>query len=161
MGEDQGSNRFGRHRYGGPEGDCHSIEDDIEHVGAELAVFWQRRGIDTVFLGFEDHWQDNETKTFTNWTEERAERACWESAKNFDLVLTHNEHGDYGHIHHVLVHNSVQWHPHLVTFAPHNQGTVTLTVPPGTYTLDELPLHGNIIQSFHIEQHRNSYKEPV
>ena len=129
--------------------------------GAELAAFWQRRSIGTVFLGFEDHWHDNEQKQFTRWTEERAKRACWNLAKDFDLVLTHNETGDYGHIHHVLVHNSVQWHPHLVTFAPPGAGTVTHTVPLDTYKLDELPMHGDIIAGFHIIQHQNSYKEPV
>ena len=129
--------------------------------GAELAAFWQRRGIDTVFLGFEDHWHDNELKQFTRWTEERAERACWNLAKDFDLVLTHDQSGDYGHIHHVLVHNSVQWHPHLVTFAPPGQGTVTHTVPLDTYKLDELPMHGDIIAGFHIIQHQNNYKESV
>jgi LmbE family N-acetylglucosaminyl deacetylase len=128
--------------------------------GAELAAFWQRRRINTVFLGFEDHWHDNELKQFTRWTEERAERACWALAKDFDLVLTHDESGDYGHIHHVLVHNSVQWHPHLVTFAPPGQGT-TYTVPDSAYSLDELPLHANIIAGFHVMQHQNSYKEPV
>ena len=129
--------------------------------GAELSNFWQRRGIDTVFLGFEDHWHDNEQKQFTRWTEERAERACWALARDFDLVLTHDESGDYGHIHHVLVHRAVQWHPHLVTFAPPGQGTVTHTVPLDAYKLDELPMHGDIIAGFHIIQHQNSYKEPA
>jgi len=129
--------------------------------GVEISAFWQRRGIDCVFLGFEDHWYDNETKTFSRWTEERAERACWELAKNFDLVLTHDEHGDYGHIHHVLVHHSVQWHPHLVTFAPLGKGTVTLDVPLNAYSLDELPQHRDIVKNFHHTQHQNSYKEPV
>jgi hypothetical protein len=76
------------------------------------------------------------------------------------LILTHDEDGDYGHIHHRLVHDAVARHYNLVTFAPHNQGTVTLTVPSDTYTLSELPLHGDIIRSFHIAEHKNSYKEP-
>jgi LmbE family N-acetylglucosaminyl deacetylase len=129
--------------------------------GAEMSEFWQRRNIDCVFLGFEDHWHDNEQKQFTKWSKSSAERACWELAKNFDLVLTHDENGDYGHIHHVLVHNAVQQHPHLIKFAPPGQGTVMYTVPEGTYSIDELPQHGSIIQSFHSVQHQNSYKEPI
>jgi LmbE family N-acetylglucosaminyl deacetylase len=129
--------------------------------GAELSEFWQRRGIDCVFLGFEDHWPDVQQKQFTQWSQQHATAACWNLAKDFDLVLTHDQHGDYGHIHHVLVHNSVQQHPHLVTFAPPGQGTVTYTVPEGTYSIDELPQHGSIIQSFHSEKHQNSYKEPA
>ncbi len=128
--------------------------------GAELSAFWHRRNIRTVFLGFEDHWHDNEQKQFTRWTEESADSACWRLARDYDLVLTHDEQGDYGHIHHALVHRAVQWHPRLVTFAPPGQGTVTLSVPPGTYTIDELPLHGSVIQGFHNTQHQNSYKEP-
>jgi LmbE family N-acetylglucosaminyl deacetylase len=134
---------------------------DTDPRGTELAAFWQRRGINTVFLGFEDHWHDNEQQQFTRWSATDAVTACWNLAQAYDLILTHGADGDYGHIHHQLVHDSVTRHYNVVTFAPHNQGTVTLSVPPGTYTLDELPLHGDIIRSFHIDQHRNSYKEPV
>lgn len=130
-----------------------------DHRGAEMAAFWQRRNIPTVFLGFEDDWHDNEQKQFTRWSEEHAERACWELAKKYDLVLTHDEFGDYGHIHHQLVHNAVKWHPHLVTFAPVNSGTVSYTLPADTYSIEELPQHGSIIQGFHTNQHSNSYKE--
>jgi LmbE family N-acetylglucosaminyl deacetylase len=133
---------------------------DTDPRGSELSAFWQRRGIGTVFLGFEDWWEDDVQKQFTRWRSEHAAEACWNLAQDYDLILTHDADGDYGHIHHQLVHDAVARHYNVVTFAPHNQGTVTLAVPPGTYTLDELPLHGNIIQSFHIEQHRNSYKEP-
>ena len=126
--------------------------------GRELAAFWQRRGIPCVFLGFEDHWHDQEQKQFTRWTEESAERACWNLARQYDLVLTHNESGDYGHIHHQLVHRAVAWHPRLITFAPPGDG-VTYSVPTDAYSLDELPQHGKIIAGFHPTIHKNSYKE--
>jgi len=129
--------------------------------GQELADFWRRRGIDCVFLGFEDHCHDNEQKQFTKWSEERAERVCWQLAKDFDLVLTHDEHGDYGHIHHLLVHRAVRQHPCLVTFARPGEGTVMHAVPDSAYNLDELPRHGNIIAGFHPTQHQNSYKEHI
>jgi len=60
----------------------------------------------------------------------------------------------------VLVHRAVQWHPRLVTFARPGEG-VTYTIPPGTYTLDELPMHKVIIASFHSNEHQNSYKETL
>jgi LmbE family N-acetylglucosaminyl deacetylase len=126
--------------------------------GAEMSAFWQRRNIDTVFLGFEDHWHDNEQKRFTCWDPEHARQACWNLANKYDLVLTHDEHGDYGHIHHRIVHDAVKHHPRLVTFAPPGQG-VTYTVPAGTYNISELPMHGEIVQGFHHNEHRNSYKE--
>jgi hypothetical protein len=127
--------------------------------GAELNEFWTRRGIPCIFLGFEDHWHDNEQNQFTCWSSMDAEAACQLLAKDYDLVLTHDEHGDYGHIHHRLVHSSVKGHPNLVTFAPPGQGT-TYTVPPGAYKLEELPQHRDIVAGFHNTQHQNSYKEP-
>ena len=48
--------------------------------GQELSAFWKQRGIECVFLGFEDHWHDNEQKVFTRWPEESADRACWHLA---------------------------------------------------------------------------------
>lgn len=125
--------------------------------GAELAAFWRKRNIDCVFLGFVDDYRDLETKTLSF----DAESAAWdlqELADHYDLVLTHDEHGDYGHLHHVFVHNCVKHHPRLITFARPGQGT-SYTVPSGTYSLDELPQHGEIIAGFHSHEHKNSYKE--
>lgn len=127
--------------------------------GRELQQFWQRRGIPCVFLGFEDHWHDNEQQRLTRWLGTDADAACRGLAKDFDLVLTHDEHGDYGHIHHQLVHTAVADHKQLVTFAPPGQGTVTYAVPPDTYSIDELPLHGEIVRGFHPILHQNEYKE--
>lgn len=131
---------------------------DKDSRGAEFKEFWQRRNIATVFLGLEDHWHDNEQKKLTRWTEEHAESVCWRLARDFDLVLTHDAQGDYGHIHHQVVHNAVQWHAGLITFAPPGQGT-TYILPADAYSLDELPIHRNIIAGFHPTVHQNSYKE--
>ena len=127
--------------------------------GAELAAFWHKRGIKCVFLGFEDHWHDNEQQRFTCWDSNDAKQACSQLAASYDLILTHDEHGDYGHIHHRLVHSAVKQYPNVVTFAPLGEGTVILTVPPDTYTIDELPLHGEIVRGFHPKTHQNDYKE--
>jgi len=128
--------------------------------GAEMAAFWQRRNIPTVFLGFEDHWEDNEKGYLTRWYGLDAQGELWRLASGYNLILTHDEHGDYGHIHHKLVHDAVAHHHTVVTFARPSEGTVTYTIPPGTYSLDELPHHGSVIQGFHHTEHRNSYKEP-
>ena len=128
--------------------------------GAEMSAFWRRRGIDTIFLGFEDHWHDQEQQQLTCWDLSYAEVKCWNLAKDYDLVLTHDQHGDYGHIHHRVVHDSVERHHNLVTFAPNEQGTITVSIPAGTYSLNELPQHGAIIAGFHAVEHKNSYTEP-
>jgi len=139
---------------------CYLTYCEWDPRGRELQDFWRKRGIACVFLGYTDDYRDIENKKIS-FDQSQARREISNIIKSYDLVLTHDEQGDYGHIHHVLVHNSVQWHPHLVTFAPPGQGTVTHTVSLDTYRLDELPMHGDIIAGFHVIQHQNSYKEPV
>lgn len=126
--------------------------------GAELAAFWQRRNIPCVFLGFVDHYHDQEQQKLLQWYGIDAVAEVAALARQYDLVLTHDEHGDYGHIHHRLVHDAVNRHPRLVTFARPGEGD-SYTVPAGTYSLDELPEHGKIIAGFHSTTHQNSYKE--
>lgn len=126
--------------------------------GAELAAFWQRRNIPCVFLGFVDDYHDQEQQQLLRWYGIDAMTKCDDLAEQYDVVLTHDEHGDYGHIHHRVVHDAVKHHPGLITFAKPGQGT-TYTVPPGTYSIDELPMHGEIVASFHRNEHKNSYKE--
>ena len=138
---------------------CYLTYSEWEPRARELEEFWQRRSIPCVFLGYVDDYRDIENKC-VSFNGEQARREIGNIANRYDLVLSHDEHGDYGHIHHQFVHSCVQHHPRLVTFAKRDQGTVTLSVPPGTYTIDELPLHGSVIQGFHSLEHKNSYKEP-
>jgi len=137
---------------------CYLTYAEWEPRARELKEFWQRRAIPCIFLGYVDDYRDIENKSIS-FDAEQARREINNIIQDYDLVLTHDEQGDYGHIHHVFVHDCVKTHPRLVTFSPHNQGTVTLSVPLGTYTIDELPQHGSVVQGFHSLEHRNSYKE--
>lgn len=123
----------------------------------EFHSYWNQKSIKVRFLGYEDHWHDNEQKKFTRWSPDDAMSSCWNLAAQYDLVLTHDQHGDYGHIHHKLVYQAVQHHANVVTFAPPGQGTDTYTVPEPALNLDQLPLHKDIILSFHSQGHKNSY----
>jgi LmbE family N-acetylglucosaminyl deacetylase len=131
---------------------------DKDPRGMELAAFWQRRNIPCVFLGFVDDYHDQQQQQLLRWYGIDAAAECAELARQYDLVLTHDEHGDYGHIHHQVVHDAVKHHPCLITFAKPGTGT-TYSIPAGIYSLDELPMHGEIIASFHSKEHKNSYKE--
>jgi LmbE family N-acetylglucosaminyl deacetylase len=136
---------------------CYLTYNGWDQRGKEMADFWRQRNINCVFLGYTDDYKDIENKKIS-FDEEQARRELGNIAADYDLVLTHDEHGDYGHIHHVFVHDCVKHHVNLVTFAKPGEGT-TYTVPAGTYTLDEFPQHGEIIASFHGTEHKNSYKE--
>lgn len=126
----------------------------------EFIKFWGSRNIPVRFIGFEDHWHDQEQQQFTRWDPLDAIAKCQTLAQNYDLILSHDAHGDYGHIHHQLVHRAVKDHSGLVTFAPPGQGTDTYSIPQGVYSLDEFFMHKDIVASFHCVGHQNSYTVP-
>jgi hypothetical protein len=107
-------------------------------------------------LGYRDDYRDIERKQIS-FDQDQAHREIANIIKSYDLVLTHNEQGDYGHLHHVFVNQATAGHPRRVTFAGPGQGTVKYTVDIGAYSLDELPLHRDIVSSFHQHAHTNEY----
>jgi hypothetical protein len=130
-----------------------------DYRGSELFKFWNQRNIPTIFLGYVDDWHDIENKKIS-FDIEQAQREIQGIIKDFDIVLTHNAQGEYGHLHHVFVNQCCDQHPNLITFANHSQGT-EYSIPPGVYSLDELPQHQDIIQGFHQTKHTNNYYIPI
>jgi GlcNAc-PI de-N-acetylase len=129
-----------------------------DYRGSELFKFWDQRNIPTIFLGYVDDWHDIENKKIS-FNTDQAQREIQGIIKNFDLVLTHNPQGEYGHLHHVFVNQCCSSHPNLITFADRSQGT-EYGIPHGIYSLDELPEHREIIQNFHQPHHVNNYHIP-
>ena len=126
-----------------------------DYRGSELFKFWDQRNIPTIFLGYVDDWHDIENKKISFDTDQ-AQREIQGIIKDFDIVLTHNAQGEYGHLHHVFVNQCCSTHPNLITFADRLQG-IEYTIPAGVYDLEELPQHQEIIKQFHHSQHINSY----
>jgi LmbE family N-acetylglucosaminyl deacetylase len=136
---------------------CYLTYTELHERGQELTKFWKRRGVTVKFLGYPDEWNFvNNCPGHIN--DELASRDIQLIIADQDLVLTHAHDGDYGHPHHILVNRATQHHPHIVTFAGPEQGTVKYTVPANAYSLDELPLHRDIIAGFHQNKHVNEYK---
>lgn len=123
----------------------------------EFIEFWQRRNIPVKCLGFVDDHRDLENNQISFDTQ-KAMQSIHDTIKDFDLILTHDEHGDYGHLHHVFVNRATVAHANRVTFARPGTGTVKYSIQPGTYSLDELPLHRDVIAGFHSHNHVNEYK---
>ena len=139
---------------------CYLTYKADDHRGSELKSFWNKRGVTTDFLGYVDNWHDIENKQIS-FDEARAWIDIQEAVSKHNIILTHDQDGDYGHLHHVFVHNAVlDYHPGAVTFSKIGQGNARYIVPPGTYTLDELPEHGSIIARFHQDEHANEYFIP-
>jgi len=136
---------------------CYLTYNNSHERGQEFAKFWNNRGIEVKFLDYPDQW---------NFAENRPgdideESACVDiqlSIADQDLVLTHDEHGDYGHAHHMLVNRATAIHPNRIFFAGTGKGTVKYSIDAGTYSLDELPLHREMVSMFHQSAHTNEYK---
>jgi len=126
--------------------------------GKELSEFWDQQGIPTIFLGYVDDWHDIENKKISFDTGQ-AQREIQGIIKDFDLVVSHNAKGEYGHLHHVFVNQCCSQHPNLITFADQSHGT-KYSIPLEAYSLDELPQHQEIVKGFHQTQHTNNYHIP-
>lgn len=138
---------------------CYLTYCEWEPRAKELKEFWSKRGITCIFLGYTDDYRDIENNKIS-FNQEQARREIGNIINSYELVLTHDENGDYGHIHHVFVHDCARDHHNLTTFANLNSGTVSYTIPTGTYTLEELPQHGDVIKSFFPGGiHMNNYTE--
>ena len=139
---------------------CYLTYSATDYRGSEFAAFWHRRGITTKFLEFVDDWHDIENKCIS-FDQLAADRAIALAIADQDLVLTHNQQGDYGHLHHVFVNCCVTKHfTNTVTFEGPGQGNCVFSLDAGAYSLDEFPQHKNIVEPFHINGHRNEYRVP-
>jgi hypothetical protein len=136
---------------------CYLTYTEQDARGTEFVKFWRARGVSTKFLNYVDNYHDLETG-ICSFDTALARESIKQAIKNQSLVLTHDHNGDYGHLHHKFIHDVVSSnHNYIVTFAGINQGNVKYIIEPGVYSLDELPLHQDIVSDFHQHVHTNEY----
>lgn len=115
--------------------------------GKEISAYWSRRNYPTEFLGYNDTWLDmvNEKISFDT---EQATQDLINVGSQFDLILTHFEDGDYGHIHHKFVNTAAQQidKPKVYFASTFNYNKEYPVIEP--VATDELPLHKEIIEGF-------------
>lgn len=129
--------------------------------GQEIGNFWQRRNIETVWLGYTDDYHDIERNNVSFDTESAA-HDIQQLIKNYDIVVTHDCAGDYGHVHHRFVNACVEGHhPAVITFSAFGQGNLHVVLPNGLYTLDEIPQHATLGDFISPDNRRNEYCVPV
>jgi len=135
---------------------CYLTYTESDARAQEFIKFWTSRNVAVQCLGFVDDYRDLETQCIS-FDQSLARNCIQNLITKYDLVLTHDQHGDYGHLHHVFVNQATAAHPNRVTFASPGTGTVKYSVDAGTYSLEELPLHKHIIAGFHQHTHVNEY----
>jgi LmbE family N-acetylglucosaminyl deacetylase len=137
---------------------CYLTYTELDPRGQEFADFWRRRDVAVKFLGHLDQW--NFEKNCPGKIDfAKAQQDIQQVIADQDLVLTHNSQGEYGHPHHVMVHLATATHPRRILFANPGEGTVKYSLDDHAYTLDEFPLHRDIVSQFHINGHVNEYTE--
>jgi hypothetical protein len=113
----------------------------------ELNTYWNRRGILTTFLGMKDDWEYVKNGEL-GFDPEIARQDIINSSSKYDLILTHYEDGDYGHIHHKFVNTIANQigKPKVYFASTFNYNKeYTVSVPVNT---DELPIHKKVIEEF-------------
>jgi LmbE family N-acetylglucosaminyl deacetylase len=138
---------------------CYLTYEANDYRGSELKRFWDRRQIKIKFLGYVDDWHDIKNKKIS-FNEETACMDIHSAIADQEIILTHNEDGDYGHLHHIFVNQATSNHPRRVTFAGPGKGTDRFVLKPNSYTFAELPEHRKVIEGFHSNGHSNEYVIP-
>ena len=118
----------------------------------EATAFWDTKNITTIFLGYRDDWEYVKNGNL-GFDGEQAERELSNIASEYDLILTHFEDGDYGHIHHKFVNQSANKTsvPKVYFASTFNYNTQYQVQEPVDTTM--WPLHKEVIEGF---QNRNT-----
>ena len=135
---------------------CYLTYTETHERGREFTKFWNNRGVAVKFLGYPDEWNFVDDCP-GSIDEDLARRDIHSIIANQDLVLTHNAQGEYGHPHHILVNCATKIHTNRVTFANVGGGNTKYSLDPSCYSLDEFPLHRDIVSKFHQNGHVNEY----
>lgn len=137
---------------------CYLTYQEHDDRAKELSQFWNDKNIPVHFLGYIDEHKDLETGR-CSFDTNRASIDIRNHVANQAIVLTHDSKGDYGHLHHKFVHDVVAaCHDRVVTFADNQSGNVEYFIENPDYS--SLQIHRDIVQSFHINGHRNRYLIP-
>lgn len=123
---------------------CYLTYTQDSDRGKEVSEFWKKRNIHTRFLGFLDDYRDMERGI--SFDKIQAQDYLLRATKGYDFVLTHAKDGDYGHVHHKFVHDCVdETDVSKVYFANTNVYNIKI-VEKSWYTLDEIPLHSDVVK---------------
>jgi len=128
--------------------------------GQEISNFWHRRNIKTHWLGYVDDYRDIENNKIS-FDSVAAQDDIATLVQNYQAIVTHDANGDYGHLHHVFVHNCVtQHHTTVITFSPFGKGNLHVKLPDNLYTLDEIPQHASLGDFISPVNRKNEYQMP-
>ena len=117
----------------------------------EMQEFWNRRNIKVCAGGFIDSW-DHVSRGELGFDSSHARVLIQAACEGFDLLLTHNAVGEYGHPHHLFIHDVANQistpKVYFGTWPDHTNHMIKLDAAP--YSTDELPIHKSVIDGFDL-----------
>lgn len=114
----------------------------------EMTAYWQRRNVSTFNLGFVDDYRDME-HNLVSFNVAQAQIEIFNISGKYDLLLTHNSDGEYGHIHHKFVNSCVlNLDKPKVYFSSQQNSNYKCEVNKNI-DLGEIPLHKDVVLQFH------------
>jgi len=123
---------------------------------SEMRAYWDERNITTDFLGFQDDYADQLAGELKTWSGLDAANSISLAITQFapDLILTHYEDGDYGHIHHKFVNQTVHMNNSIakVYFASTFNYNIEYFAREAL-DLARFPLHAEVIAGFQDRDH--------
>ncbi len=111
----------------------------------EVSNYWLSRDIKTQFLGFFDMYHDLETEKLNYWHKDDAIFKIQQACKQADVILTHNKFGEYGHIHHKVVHEAVSVLAQPKIYFADNSFYTDELESKFDLSLNEFPLHHDVL----------------
>lgn len=115
--------------------------------GMEVKSFWEKRSVTTDFCNFSDNW-NYVSRGEIGFSKKAATDLINEKAQGYNLILTHNSLGEYGHPHHLLIHNTIKElstpKVYFGTYPDICNKIYQLESPAFDYT--ELPVHANVLR---------------
>lgn len=113
----------------------------------EIKSFWNKRNILVEFLGNVDDYRDMESGILS-FDEGSSLLNIMNRCGQYDLILTHAQDGDYGHIHHKFVHNCVIASDKPAVFFANWQDKNLTCSRQEQLDLLEIPLHADVVRDF-------------
>ena len=124
--------------------------DEYQPRGQEIKNFWQSQGISVEFCGIIDNHIDLDRGKIVSFNEDAAKEQLLNKTKNCDLLVTHGASGEYGHPHHIFVHNILkQTNIPTIFFSNGREANIRINgLELSDQDLSKLPLHKDVIEMF-------------
>ena len=134
----------------------------------EMQNYWRTFGVSTETLGLEDNSRDLKNK-ICSWNVESVKNSILEKITGCDLILTHGHNGEYGHPHHLAVHNIIKDinHKNTIYFVTPGYKNISgyskINISEPRTNLDMIPIHykavNQYINRFNLDEISSYYSE--